>query len=145
MNKLLISGVCVIGVVAAGLILLGQNRIGLAADELQAQWHGYPRLSPFQEMRWTPQVRVGGNWYELLAVNDVTVDQIRDYCRSIDDFNWQKHFGEDMVEILTKMGHAPGATADLKLKSLSTGEVTTMNGVPMTEANRAAILHANAG
>jgi hypothetical protein len=109
---------------------------------LDRAWQGYPRLSPFEAIQWqrqTPQVRVGGNWYELLAIDDVPVDQIVAFSRFRGANSWQKHFNEDLVELLIRMGHDPGTSATLKLRDLSSGNVRVLTDVPMTEKNREAI------
>ena len=98
MNIYRIGKWCGIVLSAAGLGLVSGSVIGQTN-----LWHGYPRLSPFEEVRWTPQVKVGGTWYALVSVNGVSVEKMRDYCQSAGDSEhfWQKHFGEDMVEILS--------------------------------------------
>jgi len=105
-------------------------------------WQGYPRLSPFEAIQWqgqTPQVRVGGNWYELLAIDDVPVDQIIAFSKSRGPDTWQKHFNEDLVELLIRMGHDPGTSATLNVRDLSSGTTLVLKDIPMTEQNRQAI------
>jgi hypothetical protein len=105
-------------------------------------WQGYPRLSPFEAVRWhdqTPQVRVGGNWYELLAINDVPTSEIVAFSQFKGPDTWQKHFEEDLVELMIRMGHDPGTSATLKVKDLSSGNVQVLKDVPMTEQNRDAL------
>ena len=105
-------------------------------------WQGYPRLSPFEAIQWhgqTPQVRVSGNWYKLLAINDVPIEQIIVVSQSRGLNSWQKHFNEDLVELLIRMGHDPGSRATLKVQDLSLGNVRVLKDVPMTEKNRDAI------
>jgi hypothetical protein len=104
-------------------------------------WQGYPRLSPFEAIQWhgqSPQIRVGGNWYELLAIDDVPVEQIIAFSQSRGANSWQKHFNEDLVELLIRMGHDPGTSATLKVRDLS-GNVQVLRNIPMTEENRQAI------
>jgi hypothetical protein len=108
-------------------------------------WQGYPRLSPFEAIRWhdqTPQVRVGGNWYELLAINDVPTSEIVAFSQFKGPDTWQKHFEEDLVELMIRMGHDPGASATLKVKELSSGNVGVLKDVPMTEQNRTSLWQA---
>jgi hypothetical protein len=109
-------------------------------------WHGYRRAAPYAAIQWdqeTPRVQVNGTWYQLLSVNDLPVDKIVAYSKSMGSRTWQKHFNEDLVELLTLMGHAPGNTAALQVKDLNSQKVETLNDVPMTEANRNAILRAD--
>jgi len=105
-------------------------------------WQGYPRLSPFEAIRWqdqTPQVRVGGNWYELLAIDDLDAHNVVAFSQFRGADTFQKHFDEDLVELLARMGHDPGTSVTLKVKNLSSGTVQTLKDVPMTEQNRDAI------
>lgn len=137
MNIYRIGKWCGIVLSAAGLGLVSGSVIGQTN-----LWHGYPRLSPFEEVRWTPQVKVGGTWYALVSVNGVSVEKMRDYCQSAGDSEhfWQKHFGEDMVEILSHVSSAPGTAVDLEVRDLSSGQTSTLSRVAMTEPKRAAIL-----
>ena len=105
-------------------------------------WRGYPRLSPFQAVRWrgdVPQVRVGGTWYELLKLDGLPAAKIVATCKVLDDDAWQKRFEEDLVAVLTSMGDKPGDSATLVLKDPSSEKVQTLTGVAMTEDNRDAI------
>jgi hypothetical protein len=108
-------------------------------------WQGYPRLSPFEAVRWqgqTPQVRLSQKWYELLAIDEVPVEQIISFSRSRGPDTWKKHFEEDLVELMIRMGHDPGVNATLKVKELPSGNVQILKDVPMTEANRMALWEA---
>ena len=145
MSKREMIAVCAI-ILAAGLYAI----TGYAFSENEGngdpagatRWQGYPRLSPFEAVRWTPQVKVNGNWYELVSVNGVPVEKMRDYCQSTGDSEhfWQKHFGEDLVEILSHVSNAPGSAVDLELKDPATGQSQMLSQVPMNEQNRQAIL-----
>ena len=112
---------------------------------LLSQWRGYRRLAPFTAVRWreqNPQVQVAGKWYELLEINDVPVQQIIQFARSADEANSKKHFEQDMVELMTRMGYPPGNDVTLKVKDLSSGQVRTLEKVAMTEENRRALWQA---
>jgi C-terminal processing protease CtpA/Prc len=105
-------------------------------------WRGYPRLSPFQAVRWrgdVPEVRVGGTWYELLKLDGLPAKKIVATCKVLDDDAWQKRFEEDLVAVLTSMGDKPGDSATLVLKDPSSEHVQTLTGVAMSEENRDAI------
>src|SRR4051812_28855936 len=104
--------------------------------------NGYPRLSPFTAVRWreqTPEVQVNDTWYELLAINDVPANKIVEFSNSLGAEMAQKHFEEDLVEILTRMDHKPATTATLKVKELSSAKEQTLKDVPMTLENRQAL------
>jgi len=109
------------------------------------QWSGYPRQAPYEAIRWTnqtPDVRINGKWYELQEINGLPVEQIVAYSKFLDYGAWQKHFNEDLVELMDLMGHEPGDTVDLQVRDLTTSATQTLRNVPMTEANRAAIWQA---
>ena len=55
---------------------------------------------------------------------------------------WQKRFEEDLVEVLTRMGHEPKDTVRLVVSPLGSQATRTLENVPMTEANRRAIYDA---
>jgi RNA polymerase sigma factor (sigma-70 family) len=102
-----------------------------------------PKAAPFNAIRWTgnvPQVRVNDTWYELQAVDGLTVAQIRASQTAHNDWDWKKHFGEDLVEVLINMNHKPGPTVDLKVRTLDGSNTQkTLTAVPMTQENRDAI------
>lgn len=120
---------------------------------------GYPRLSPFEAVQWrgnTPLVQVGGRSYELLAMNGLPTEQIISMCQTLDPIDWQKRFEEDLVEVLVRSGKrytsetlhpgrpGDGPRATLEVKDLETGKTEVLRNVPMTEANRQALLRAAA-
>lgn len=55
---------------------------------------------------------------------------------------WEKRFAEDLVEVLSLMGHPPGPTVSLALTDPATGTATTVPRAPMTTENRRAIWQA---
>ncbi|MCC6153490.1 MAG: beta-lactamase family protein, partial [Candidatus Hydrogenedentes bacterium] len=64
---------------------------------------------------------------------------IVEFCKRTYQDKWQKRFAEDLVEVMTAMGHAPGDTVKLEVVSVTPpiGKVT--KEVPMTAANRNAV------
>jgi len=103
----------------------------------------YPGLAPYPAIRWqntTSEVRVNDSWYVLLALNDIEVTKIVAFAKQKYDRNWQKRFDEDLVQVLTEMGHDPGKTVKLSLRDLKTNKPLTIPAAPLTEANRRAIM-----
>jgi RNA polymerase sigma factor (sigma-70 family) len=99
------------------------------------------RLAPFSGIRWrkdVPEVQVDGVWYELMALNDLPVAQIFAYQKGNRDKNsWKKHFSEDLVDVLTRMGHEPSDTMNLQVRTLDANKnVSTLKDVPNTGDNR---------
>ena len=95
--------------------------------------------APYSEIVWPfqpPQVKVGSTRYELLAIDDLKVEQIATFARKTYGNLWQKRFDEDLVEVLTQMGDPLGETVTLQLRTLDTNKEVTLEGVPMTKANR---------
>ncbi len=103
---------------------------------------GFAKLSPFTAVRWNedrPEVEINRQWYQLRAVNDLPIERILEFSKATFENRWQMRFEEDLVELLSRMGHPPAKTVSLTVKSLSSGEVRTLKNVPMTHANRTAI------
>jgi hypothetical protein len=87
-----------------------------------------------------PEVLVDNTWYELQAIDGLTVAQIRTSQNQHGDWDWKKHFAEDLVEVLINMNHKPGSTVDLKVRTLDGSNTQkTLTAVPMTQENRDAI------
>jgi RNA polymerase sigma factor (sigma-70 family) len=103
----------------------------------------YATLSPFSAIRWLPQVRVNGTWYELVAIDDQPIQEIMDFVqKTYGSDELAKRIDEDLVEVLTRKGYPPEATVKLQLRTLDTNKLVTIENVPMTQANRWAIWQA---
>jgi RNA polymerase sigma factor (sigma-70 family) len=99
----------------------------------------YPRLAPYSGIRWRgdiPEVQIDGTWYELVALDDQSAATMVQFAQKFYRDRWQKRFSEDLVELLTLMGHPPGETVTLQLRTLDKSDPLTMKNVPMTEKNR---------
>src|SRR3990172_6591131 len=107
-----------------------------------ASGHDHPEKSPFAAVRWResqPEVRVGDEWFKLVSLNDLPSADIVAFSRQTYGNLWRKRFEEDLVELLTRMGHPPRDTVTLVVQSLTSPETRTLEDVPMTKANRRAI------
>jgi RNA polymerase sigma factor (sigma-70 family) len=104
----------------------------------------YSRIAPYNGIRWhgnEPQVLFRGEWYRLISIDDVTPEQITAFQKSSGDSAIHKHFAEDLVELLTRMGHAPSNKVVLNLHTLNGhGDVVASN-VTMTEENRRELMN----
>lgn len=104
-----------------------------------------PKLAPFSAIRWhgnIPEVQVNQTWYELIAFDDLPVNQIFNFQRDTGDPAWRKHFGEDLVEILMKMHRQVYDTANLQVRTLDASKtMTTLQNIPMTADNRSALMN----
>jgi hypothetical protein len=101
------------------------------------------RSSPFEMVRWNgvaPEVLVEGAWWRLVSIDGASSDKILAFARAQYGEKWAKRFCEDLVEVLTRMGHPPGATVELGLADLASGAPRVLERVALTEENRRRIL-----
>jgi CubicO group peptidase (beta-lactamase class C family) len=114
-----------------------------AANDLQFSAPGYAKKSPFAAVRWQesqPEVQVDDDWFKLVSLDTIPTADIIAFSQKTYGDKWQKRFEEDLVELLSRMGHPPGDTVSLVVESLSSPpDTSTLEAVPMTEANRDAI------
>lgn len=134
-GRMLFAAVCFVLILAVGVpaILHGGYLLG---DYLDSD---YPKRAPYAAVRWEgdePVVQLEGEWYGLVSLDDVPVSEIVSFSQRTYGDRWQKRFEEDLVEVLTRMGHPPGETVDLVVWSLSSSETRLFEDVPMTRANR---------
>jgi serine-type D-Ala-D-Ala carboxypeptidase/endopeptidase len=102
----------------------------------------FPKKSPFAAVRWKksqPEVKVGDEWYKLVSLNDLPIAEILAFSRKTYADAWQMRFEEDLVELLSQMGHPPQDTVKLVVQSLTSTETQVLKDIRMTEANRQAI------
>jgi hypothetical protein len=151
--KIAASVLLACGVVTAGTaIVIAQSSSSSpsspsASANPQAAKEDYPKLSPYDAIRWTnddsPQIHVAGTWYDWLALDDIETAKIIEFTRkTYREREVKMRIGEDLVEVLTKMGHAPGPTVNLKVRTLDTKEASELKDVPMTHENRQAVFKA---
>lgn len=102
----------------------------------------FPKKSPFQAIRWQdtqPEVKVDHKWYQLVSIDGLGADEIVAYCQRTYKDLWRKRFEEDLVEVLTRMGHEPKNSVRLTVRTMRSSETKTIDNVEMTEENRRAI------
>ncbi len=119
----------------------------LLAGALVPAGEDFAKLSPFEAVRWPgrlPEVRVGGTWYALRGLDGLASAAIVDYCEKTYGSRARKRFEEDLVEVLSGLGRAPGKTVALTLAALEDDRVVEKKGVRMTEDHRQAIWRAAA-
>jgi RNA polymerase sigma factor (sigma-70 family) len=123
------------------------RELAAAPAASQPQRGDYPKLSPYDAIRWkdddTPEIHVAGTWYGWLAIDDVDVAKIIEFTRDrYKPREVRMRIGEDLVEVLTRMGNPPGPTVKLKVRKLDTGETIDLKDVPMTHENRQKVFKA---
>jgi hypothetical protein len=107
----------------------------------------YSKRSPFDAIRWqdeTPEVRLEEEWFRPVSIDGVAVEDILAFSKRNYYAKWRMRFEEDLVEVLTRMGHEPNKTVRLVVTPLDSDEQRVMDAVPMTEAKRWAIKRAAA-
>ena len=98
--------------------------------------------SPFAAVRWQqsqPEVKVGDEWFKLVSLDGLPASEIVAFSRRTYRDRWRMRFEEDLVDLLTRMGHPPQDKVTLVVQSLTSPETRTLEDVAMTQANRAAI------
>ncbi|HEY4311771.1 MAG TPA: serine hydrolase domain-containing protein [Pirellulales bacterium] len=102
----------------------------------------FAKKSPFAAVRWQesrPEVKIDDQWYQLLSLDGLTTDDILAFSRQKYGNRWQKRFEEDLVELLSRMGHPPQETVKLEVRAVTSQQTQVLQDVSMTAANRQAI------
>ncbi len=116
--------------------------VRLARTSKASPSEDFPKKSPFAAVRWQeyePEVKVGQQWFRLVSIDDLPAEEIVAFSRRTYGDAWRKRFEEDLVELLTRMGHSPQDKVTLVVQSLTSPETRTLADVPMTAANRRSI------
>ena len=98
---------------------------------------GYAKVAPYTGVRWEngrPIVRVHDRWTPLVSIDGIPIDRIMDFANQEYGEIAHKRFAEDLVEVLSTMGHEPKWELTLGLESTS-GQVEQLP-IRMTEQNR---------
>ncbi len=99
--------------------------------------HGYAKVAPWTEVRWEndqPFVEIKNQWHTLLSIDGKPVAEVMAFARQQFGSKAQKRLAEDLVELLTKMGHQPKWEVTLDLENIS--GIRLQKCVRMTEDNR---------
>ena len=137
----------VAGLCGVAILLIGVPGILFVAYSLDQVLssnanQSYPKKSPFAAIRWEesqPEVKVDGKWFKLVSLDGLSAAEIVAFSQRTYGDKWQKRFEEDLVELLTRMGHPPQDTVKLVVQSPATSATRTLADIPMTSANRRAI------
>jgi serine/threonine protein kinase len=98
--------------------------------------------APFEDIRWvldTPQVQLDGEWYALVAIEDLKSAYVIGFCQQHTEGKWRKRFSEDLVQVLHRLGIWHTQAVDLTLRDLTTGELEVREDVPLDSGRRRAI------
>ncbi|MBX2843808.1 MAG: hypothetical protein KTR26_18700 [Flammeovirgaceae bacterium] len=99
--------------------------------------------SPFTAVDWEndlPKVEFSGEWYYFEKIGPIDKKEILAYCKQKYGAKWKKRFSEDLVEVLSGMGHTPDI--DIQLTLRNGNEVKVLTG-KFTEKNRRQVWHYN--
>lgn len=102
--------------------------------------HGYAKVAPYTGVRWEnnhPVVQVQGRWARLHSIDGIAIDHVMDFAQMEFGDKARKRFAEDLVELLSKLGHEPGWEVSLGLATKD-GQVEQVQ-IRMTEENRARV------
>lgn len=144
-RSVIFAGLGAIGILFLGLVSIMYIGHVLDHDDATTPRRGYALKSPFEAVRWNdeqPEVQVDGEWFQLISLNDIPSTEIVGFSKKTFEDQWRKRFEEDLVELLTRMGHPPEKTdykTKLVVESLKTSEQRVFEDVLMTEENRYAI------
>ena len=131
---LFVSGLCAVALAAL-----------CAAAFFAGQRTEYAKRAPYAAIRWEgdkPVVKIGDDWFALVSLDGTPAEDIVSFSRRTYANIWRKRFEEDLVEVLSRMAHKPKDTVRLVVRPLGSQATRTLEGVPMTEANRRAIYDA---
>ena len=81
----------------------------------------YPKRAPFTGVRWEgdkPVVKIGEKWFTLVSLDGIPAEDIVSFSWRTYVDKWRKRFEEDLVEVLTRMGHTPKDTVRLVVSPL---------------------------
>jgi CubicO group peptidase (beta-lactamase class C family) len=125
-----------------GLQLLEQSIPLSQRKPVTKDW--YARVAPYSGVRWEndrPIVRVQDKWSPLVSIDGIPIDRIMKFANKEYGDIAHKRFAEDLVRLLSEMGHEPERTVTLGLKTQD-GQVEQLQ-ILMTEENRNLIREQN--
>jgi CubicO group peptidase (beta-lactamase class C family) len=100
--------------------------------------HGYAKVAPYAGVRWKndrlPIVQVHGRWLNLISVDGIPIEKIVSFAEREFSDKARKRFAEDLVYLLSLMGHNPDWEVTLGFESWP-GQIEHVK-VRMTEENR---------
>jgi hypothetical protein len=89
-------------------------------------WPALGQTSLFQGYRLNdsvPQIEENDTWYELLAIDRIPLEKIKEAAEVAYGPDWKNH---NVMEMLTSTGHKPQGETLLELRTLDTNETVTL-------------------
>ncbi len=99
--------------------------------------YGYAKVAPYTGVRWEddrPIVRVRDVWSPLVSIDGIPIQRITEFANEEYGEKAHKRFAEDLVEVLSTMGHQPHWEVTLGLETKD-GQVEQVK-IRMTEQDR---------
>ncbi len=96
----------------------------------------YAKVAPFTDVRWqngSPSVLVEQRWSPVVSIDGIPIDRIVEFAKQRYGGDARKRFAEDLVEVLSSMGHDPEWEVTLGLQAADQVECIK---VRMTAKNR---------
>jgi len=142
--------ICAALIGSAAICGCGRNNASNQTTQSQSapiptKWNdAYAQLSPFTKIGFTGDaitVTYENSEYQLVAIDDLAVADVVAFCRS-HYRDWQKRFAEDLVVVLSDMGHPLNAehTVSLSLIDPVTIQKKEIASARMNRENRDAIM-----
>jgi len=119
------------------VLLAGNDPLEPADGSKPASESGYAKVAPFSGVRWEgdrPVVRIGNDWHRLVSIDGISTDRIMAFALEVFGDRARKRFGEDLPELLSKMGHAPDW--EVTLEFATDDGATELLKTRMTKRNR---------
>jgi hypothetical protein len=94
------------------------------------------RSAPYTALRWEgeqPYANIKGEWYLLLSIEGIDLTDVVSFSKEKYKKRWQKRISEDLVEVLSAMGHTLPTPVKLSVKK---GTKTLQLTEAMTTKNR---------
>ena len=102
---------------------------------------GQAERAPFTDIRFLDEgraeIRVVGQWCRWIDLNGIAYDEIRRTAMRLEKNRWKKRVAEDLVWVLSQIGHEPGPQVDLTVEAH--GETVTLRDIPMTRDKRGVV------
>lgn len=124
----------VLVVCVAGMASLGRAGVDPPGADIPRS----ERTSPFEDVRWTPagtpEVQVGGVWYEVVAIEGWPIDEVLAWIDAHHGAHRrEKRFEEDLQEVMIGAGRPIGPVVALRLRPIGGGDVVDLSAAASRE------------
>ncbi|MFK7768637.1 MAG: S41 family peptidase [Mariniblastus sp.] len=102
----------------------------------------FKKSSPFTKVAFVDEkvfVEYNKKTWQWLALDDFSVEAIKEKSNEVYGGRWQKRISEDLFELLVRMDHKPGETVRLRLLDPASNEELVVAEALMSEENRRSV------